>query len=206
MAAALFATVRDGWARLLGPEPSDLADVERALGMLSMRMASARFRMADAIAAVAAARQVLGEAPPVMPHYWEWVNSVVADAAVAAAAAAAREPLLEIIATASPVFYVNETVPMLLVVANPDSVAIEAACAKLLLAIVRRGAAHAIVDATWCHASSHAALARHLSNLAAHPQMRQVQLVIVAAARETVEVSGANAAYVAGFAEALRLV
>ncbi|MBK9072887.1 MAG: hypothetical protein IPL79_18085 [Myxococcales bacterium] len=205
LATELFATVLSGWDLLLHAEASDLADTERALGMLSTRMASARFRMADAISVVAAARHVLGEAPPAMPHYWEWVTSVLADAALAAAAAAAREPLLDVIATASPVVYVTETTPALLLVANPDSVAIEAACARLLLAIVRRGASHAIVDATWCQGSP-SALARHVSNLAAHAQLRHTELIVVVADREALAVSGGNVAYVACFADALRRV
>lgn len=206
MAVELFATLRDGWDLLAQAAPAELTDVARALGMLSARMAAARFRMADAISVVAAARQVLGAAPPAMPHYWEWASSVLADAAVAAAAAAAREPLLEVIANASPVFFVTPTVPALMLVANPDSVAIEAACAKLLLAVVRRGASHAIVDATWCDASSSAALSRHVANLAAHAQMRQTELIVVVDEAAALTVRGVNVAYAACFGDALAKV
>lgn len=208
-ALALFAWLRQGYAQLdREGMAAELGELETNLGMLAARLVPASMRPADLAAVVAAARGALGESIA-LPSYWDWIGSLMSEAVLQNAVAGVREQHADVIAAASPIVMVTPVLPALIAVANPATAGIEAACARLLMMVVRVGAKHAIVELSFCAETSQVAFGPYLARLAQHPNMGATQLLVVtptaAAARGGEAMLGAKVVWVDQFASALQM-
>ena len=128
-------------------------ELEKAVAFAGASMAAAGLSGFDVAALVLALRDVLvphiAAAPQAneLARLFEWLSIVALDAFATTTDLAARERVREQIGRGTPVVLVAARVPAALLVADPDSRALDSVFGRLLLLVVRTGAPCAIVDA-----------------------------------------------------------
>lgn len=141
-----------GEAAPLVPGAPAARELEKAVAFAGASLAAAGLSGFDVAALILALRDVI--VPHVAPapandlgRLFEWLSIVALDAFATTTDLAARERVREQIGRGTPVVLVAARVPAALLVADPDSRALDSVFGRLVLLVVRTGAPCVIIDA-----------------------------------------------------------
>lgn len=139
-----------GQAAPLVPGAPAARELEKAVAFAGASLAAAGLSGFDVAALILALRDVV--VPHVAPandlgRLFEWLSIVALDAFATTTDLAARERVREQIGRGTPVVLVAARVPAALLVADPDSRALDSVFGRLVLLVVRTGAPCVIIDA-----------------------------------------------------------
>lgn len=137
----------------LVPGHPDLREVEKSVAFIGGRLATTATSGYDVAALILALREALGpytegETRKKLWVYVEWIAVLAQDSYSSAKELAERERVRDELENGTPVIQVVPELPAAFLVGKPDSGVLESIFSRLILLVVRVGAASAIVDAS----------------------------------------------------------
>lgn len=174
----------------LTPGSAHTRELEKAAGFVGGALAARGVSGFEVAAAVLALRDVLlvHAEPPAddeLIDLFEWLHVVALNAHGTARVMGTEEATREQLEKGTPVVLIAPSVPAALLVGAPDSVVLDNILSRLLLIVVRSGAAVTIVDASGLQNPAAEQVLRAIHRFAAHDKIAgRVDIAVVGLTRE----------------------